>query len=98
MTWPIHVRAPAEKDITRIRDWYEKREHGLGGEFRIVVKQAMAHLRTSPDLLPPYYGSFYRLQTERFPFKIFYRIEGHKVVVFRVLHASQDHTRELPNF
>jgi plasmid stabilization system protein ParE len=33
--------------------------------------------------------------TDRFPFKIFYRIDAQAVIVYRVLHGAQDHAREL---
>jgi plasmid stabilization system protein ParE len=97
MSWILQIRSAAEKDIAEARDWYETQHSGLGDEFRTSIKQAMARLVTSPDLSPPYYGAFYRILTERFPFKIFYRINGRKVVVFRVLHNLRDHIHLLPN-
>jgi plasmid stabilization system protein ParE len=35
------------------------------------------------------------LMTRRFPYKIFYRVEGDRVIVFRILHAKRDHRRQL---
>jgi plasmid stabilization system protein ParE len=40
-------------------------------------------------------SSFSASQTRRFPYKPFYRIEGDAVIVFRILHAARDHTRQL---
>ncbi|HWB53402.1 MAG TPA: type II toxin-antitoxin system RelE/ParE family toxin, partial [Tepidisphaeraceae bacterium] len=77
------------------RDWYEERRAGLGDEFLISVADAMAHLEESPEQLPIYYQGFRRLFTRQFPYKIFYRVDGNHVVVFRVLHAARDHRREL---
>jgi plasmid stabilization system protein ParE len=43
-----------------------------------------------------YYRGFRRVLFRRFPCKIFYRIVGQRVIVFRVLHAKQDHERNVP--
>jgi plasmid stabilization system protein ParE len=32
----------------------------------------------------------------RFPYKVFYLIEGNRIIVFRVLHHKQDHRLWLP--
>jgi plasmid stabilization system protein ParE len=33
--------------------------------------------------------------TRRFPYKLFYRLEGKRIIVFRILHAHRDHARLL---
>ena len=55
----------------------------------------MLSLEETPERQPIYYRDFRRVLTDRFPYKIFYRIEGQAVIVFRVLHGARDHTREL---
>jgi len=68
---------------------------GLGDEFFLSVADALTCLEESPKQYPVYYREFRRLMTERFPYKIFFRINDDAVIVFRVLHAARDHTREL---
>ena len=41
------------------------------------------------------YRGFRRVLTHRFPYKIFFRIVGRDIIVFRILHGAQDHPREL---
>lgn len=77
--------------------WYESQRAGLGAEFRNEIKLAIAILERHPERRPIYYRGFRRLLTRRFPYKIFYRIEGQRVIVFRVLHAKRDHPRQLGN-
>ena len=77
------------------RDWYERQRRGLGDQFLLSVADAMIRLEGSPQVFPIYYHSFRRLITERFPYKIFFRIEVDAVIVFRILHAARDHMREL---
>ena len=91
MSWQVTIRAAAQADLRRARDWYEQRREGLGDEFLLAVADAMLWLEQSPDRHPLYYRDFRRLLTDRFPYKIFYRIEGESVIVHRVLHGAQDH-------
>ena len=49
-----------------------------------------------PERFPIYYNGFRRALMDRFPYKVFFRIDGDDVIVFRILHASRDHTSKLP--
>jgi len=71
--------------------WYENRLAGLGERFAVELNRAMGDLETDADRFPIYYLNFRRALLRRFPYKIFYQIEGDRVIVFRVLHASRDH-------
>jgi plasmid stabilization system protein ParE len=59
------------------------------------VADAMLALEEAPERSPFYCRDLRRVLTDRFPFKIFYRIEGPAVIVSRVLHEAPDHAREL---
>jgi len=82
-------------ELRAARDWYDRRREGLGNEFLLTVADALLALEEAPARCPIYYRDFRRVLTDRFPYKIFYRIEGHAVIVYRVLHGARDHTREL---
>lgn len=72
----------------------EKRA-GLGAEFLAEIGITFELLARDPEVRPDYYRGFRRVITRRFPYKIFYRLEGNQVIVFRVLHAHRDHPRLL---
>jgi toxin ParE1/3/4 len=95
MSWRVSIRAAADTDLRQTRDWYNRQRAGLGDEFLLCIVDAMTLLEESPERLPFYYRGFRRLLTERFPYKIFYRVEGDAVIVFRILHAARNHVREL---
>jgi len=95
MSWMVLVRAEAERDLQAARDWYERKRSGLGDEFLDEVAAAMGVLELNPQRERLYHGDFRRLLFRRFPYKIFYQIIGERVVVFRVLHAKQDHERQI---
>jgi plasmid stabilization system protein ParE len=95
MKWHVLVRPAGRTDLQEARNWYESKRAGLGDEFLLSVADAFARLEESPERFPIYYEGFRRIITGRFPYKVFYRIEGDDVIVFRVLHATQDHPRHL---
>ena len=95
MNWQVTLRSAAQADHRQARDWYDLRREGLGNEFLLAVADAMLALEQMPQRQPFYYRDFRRVLTDRFPYKIFYRIEGQAVIVFRVLHAARDYTRAL---
>ena len=95
MTWQVLLRARAEADLKEARDWYEERQTGLGENFIDAMSAAMAQLATAPARHSEYYRGFRRLLLGHFPYKVFYRIQGNAVIVFRVLHGRQDHTSRL---
>jgi plasmid stabilization system protein ParE len=67
----------------------------LGDEFLASVAEALLRLEENPENFPDYYRGFRRVLTRRFPYKLFFRIEGDAVIVFRILHGAQDHRRRL---
>lgn len=95
MNWSITIRSEAEQDLRDARDWYDQQRQGLGNDFLLAATEAMLVLEESPMSQSNYYRDFRRILLDRFPYKVFYRVEGQAVIVFRVLHAARDHTREL---
>ena len=95
MNWRVIIRPAAESDLRDARLWYETQRPGLGNELIAEIGRAMQLLAEQPECRPFYYNGFRRLMTHRFPYKIFYRIEGDRVIVFRILHAKRDHRRQL---
>ena len=91
----VTIRPKAKADLRRAHDWYEERCAGLGDEFLADHAEALLRLESNPELFPIYYRDFHRVLTHRFPYKIFFRIVGQEIIIFRILHGAQDHPREL---
>lgn len=95
MSWTVIIRPNAEADLRDARLWYESQRAGLGDELLIEIRAAIRLLETDPERRPFYYRNFRRLLAHRFPYKIFYSVEGERVIVFRILHAKREHRRQL---
>lgn len=91
----VSIRAAARADLQDAYDWYEERSAGLGDRFLSAIAEALLRLETNPEGFPIYYRGFRRVLTRRFPYKLFFRIEGDAIIVFRILHGAQDHQRRL---
>ena len=95
MKWLLLVRPEAEQDLASAREWYDQRSERLGDEFLDAVAAALEELEHNPELSRLYYRNFRRVLLRRFPYKIFYQVVAQRIVVFRVLHAKQHHSRGL---
>jgi len=95
VNWRVIIRPNAEADLRKAWMWYESQRAGLGDELLIEIRAAIRLLETDPERRPSYYRDFRRLLTRRFPYKLFYRVEGERVIVFRILHAKREHQRQL---
>lgn len=95
MSWRVVILPRAETDLREAQLWYNSQRPGLGDELLEEVERAVVFLKERPESRPVYYKGFRRILTRRFPYKIFYRIEDDFVIVFRVLHARRDHSRQL---
>ena len=85
------IRPRAEEDLQNAKQWYDERREGLGTELVLAVRRAVHLLQRNPERYPIYYRDFRRALLRRFPYKLFYRIEGDCIIVFRILHTKQDH-------
>ncbi len=95
MSRRIILRPNAEADMSEAARWYESHRQGLGDQFIDEMSRALSLLETLAERHPIYYRGFRRMPTHRFPYKVFYRIEGADVIVVRVLHAKRDHRLHL---
>jgi toxin ParE1/3/4 len=94
--WRLVIRPRAETDLREARDWYESQRAGLGEQFIAEIEAALQALVRDPQRYTVYYRGFRRVFVRRFPYKLFYRLEGDRVIVSRILHARRDHPRLLP--
>ena len=95
MSWAVTIRPEAQADLQTAYDWYEERCVGLGNEFLADHAEAILRMEANPERFPVYYRGLRRALTHRFPYKIFFQVSGHEIVILRVLHGAQDHTRKL---
>ena len=87
----IIIRPGAEADLQNAKRYYDQQRSGLGNELVECVREAIVYLEENAERRPVCHRDFRRVLTRRFPYKIFYTIEGDRVIVFRVLHMKRNH-------
>ena|SRR5437588_8293724 len=86
----VRVLSSALNDLARVFAFYEEQGEGVGDYFFDSVFADIDSLAFHGGIHPKTMG-FHRLLTHRFPYAVYYRIDGNgSVLVFRVLDCRQD--------
>ena len=75
---------------------YECEKTGLGRAFNLEVKAALGHITAFPEGSQDVGDGVRRRCLKKFPFGLFYSIEGAEIVIVAVshLHRDPDHWRD----
>ena len=90
MTYRLTVRRQAKADIREAARWYERQRHGLGRAFLHQIDMLLDRIRKDPLQHQVVYRGVRRAIPRRFPYGLFYRIDGPAVLVFAVVHLHRD--------
>ena len=93
MTYALRFLPQVETDVSSGRTWYGGRAPGLGEEFLRVFYACAEELTGNPQMYPKVHRGFRRRLLRRFPYAIYFRIEGDRVVVFGLFHCARDPRR-----
>ena len=85
----VRVLPAAKKDIQRGIRFYEKQESGVGAYFLDAISADIDSLQLFAGIHPMRRDHF-RVMAERFPFWVYYRVEGNITYVVAVLDARQE--------
>lgn len=90
MTYVLRFLPAVEADVLAGYAWYAEKAPGLGEEFLRVFYAGAREIPRNPRLYPGIYGAFRRRLLRRFPYAIYFRIEGEEVIVFGLFHCARD--------
>lgn len=82
----MRIRPLAQQDIAEAYDWYEEQATGLGHEFLRAMDAILARIERTPGAYPKVYRELRRALLRRFPYKVYFRLEGDQPVVLAVVH------------
>ena len=89
MKFILSIRPEAEEDIKEAYSYYQQCQTGLGNDFIASVESALINITENPEVYQKVYRDFRRVLIEHFPFGVFYKMYGNKVLVFAVMHTSR---------
>ena len=80
----------ADLDIEAAFEWYEKEQLGLGREFLHELRATYNRIVEGPFKYQHLRSGVRRALLRRFPYAVYFAVEGTVIVVLTVLHASRD--------
>lgn len=86
----IQILAAAELDLVGGYRFYEFQAEGVGRYFLDTLYSEIESLCMSAGIHPRYFGEYHRLLSRRFPWAVYYTIEGDKVLIHAILDNRAD--------
>lgn len=90
MSFKLVIRQKAKNDIFAVFRWYKAQHPGLEEEWLGAVDAAMARIAQYPFAYPVVYKEVRRMVINRFPYHLFFTVQGKTVRVLNCLHARRD--------
>lgn len=88
MSYTLVVSSGAARDVAEARAYHAQR--GRAEAFIASVDRAFEQIADRPLMYPIVYESVRRALLRRFPYSVFFVIEGDRVVVHAVHHQRRD--------
>ena len=90
MTYTLQFLPEVEEDVVSGYVWYEEKAPGLGAELLRVFYASAGEVPRNPLLYAKVYGRFRRRLLRRFPYAIYFTVEGSEIVVYGLFHCARD--------
>ncbi|MDA3787956.1 MAG: hypothetical protein PF503_05640 [Desulfobacula sp.] len=88
MTYLLNFLPEIEEDVIASYLWYEEKTLGLGEEFLRMFYARAAELSYNALLYQKVYGDVRRCLLRRFPYAIYFKIEGNAIIVIGLFHCA----------
>lgn len=85
----IQILDDAQEDLREGYRFYERQLEGLGDYFLDCLFSDIDSLRIYAGTHGVFFG-YHRLLSKRFPFAVYYRVEGSAVSVYAILDCRRD--------
>ena len=90
MSWKLVVKSSAETDVLDGYLDYEGRLNGLGERYLSEIEDALLRIKSNSYLYQEIDPDIRRAVVRKFPYLVFYTIEGETIFVLAILHAAQN--------
>jgi hypothetical protein len=85
----IRILASASSDLVEGCRFYEMQAEGVGAYFLDSLYSDIDSLTISAGMHPVHFGKYHRLLSKRFPFAVYYLVEGQTALVYAVLDCRR---------
>ncbi len=91
--YSVNFTTAARLELIEAQDWYEGEVSGLGRRFRGAVDEVVERISTNSFQFPVVYKNIRRALLYRFPYSLFFVLEGETVLIIACFHASRNPDR-----
>lgn len=88
------ITAEAERDLAEAFCWYQEQAR-LGAAFLSAVGKQLEHIAANPFACPVIAHGVRRAVVQRYPFNVYYAVNGEFVDVLAVWHGRREQQRLL---
>jgi len=85
----LRLQPQARLDAEQAAAWYEGERPGLGIEFTLELDIAVEKAAESPLAYAPVAGPVRRVLMRRFPYAVYFLLDGDEVEVIAILHQAR---------
>ena len=89
MAYRLEFRPDAFADVAEAFSWYKQRDPGLSTTFEAELDRTLKLIVTMPSAGRMVYRTLRRALVHRFPFAVYYVLNGDSIEVRAVLHTSR---------
>jgi len=89
-TYHVLIRFEAQQEIQEAYQWYESKARKVAKDFLLALDERFTTIERDPTAYPVIYKQVRRALLRRFPYGLYYFIEGEVVIVLACFHASRD--------
>jgi hypothetical protein len=86
----VKILASASRDLLDGYRFYEKQAEGVGAYFLDTLFSDIDSPPFSAGMHPVHFGKYRPLLSKRFPFAVYYRVEGEEALVYAVLDCRRN--------
>ncbi len=85
----IRILGAASRDLIEGYRFYQQQSDGLGDYFLDSLYSDIDSLLISAGVHEVHFGGYHRLLSKRFPFAVYYRLDGSTALVYAVLDCRR---------
>lgn len=90
MNLPVSFHRAASAEFIEAVAWYEGKRPGLDIEFITEIERCISLASSHPLQFAVVHKDVRRVVARRFPYCIYFRLDGNRIVVLAVFHANRD--------
>lgn len=86
----VRILSSASRDLIEGYRFYEDQAEGVGSRFLDTLFFEIDSLAVTGGIHPLHFEKYHRLLSKKFPFAVYYRVEGQTILIYAVLDCRRN--------